>query len=71
MTSGGAREFKLETPNLFWLMLIVSSICVPNFITIRQAVLWAAIESRVEEVEEEVEVEVEEEKEEEEGQRIQ
>ncbi len=38
----------LETPNLLWLILRLSSIRVPNFITLLQAVLWAAIESRVE-----------------------
>ncbi len=41
---GGAREFELETPNLLWLMLRLSSICVANFITFSQAVLWAAID---------------------------
>ncbi len=32
-TSGGAREFELETPNLVWILLRVSSISVPNFTT--------------------------------------
>ncbi len=48
-TSGGAREFELETPNLVWLLLTVSSISVPNFITFPQSFLWAAIDSRAEE----------------------
>ncbi len=43
-TSGGTREFELETPNLLWLMMILSSISVPNFTTFPQAVLWAAID---------------------------
>ncbi len=30
-------------------MLRLSSICVPNFITFPQTVLWAAIDSRAEE----------------------
>ncbi len=42
-TSGGAREFELETPNLVWLLFTVSSINVPNFTTFPQSVLWAAI----------------------------
>ncbi len=45
-TGGGAREFELETPNLEWLLLRVSSISVPNFITFPQSVLWAAIDFR-------------------------
>ncbi len=52
-TSGGAREFELETPNLVWLLLTVSSISVPNFITFPQSVLWAAIDFSAEEEEEE------------------
>ncbi len=43
-TSGGARELELETPNLLWLMVTLSSISVPNFTTFPQAVLWAAID---------------------------
>ncbi len=45
-TSGGAREFELETPNLVWLQFTVSSISEPNFTTIPQSVLWAAIHFR-------------------------
>ncbi len=45
-TSGGAREFELETPNLVWLLFTVSSISVPNFTTFPQSVLWAAIHFR-------------------------
>ncbi len=52
-TSGGAREFELEIPNLLWLMLGLSSISVPNITTFPKAVLWAAIDSRAEETEEE------------------
>ncbi len=37
---GGAREFKLENPNLLCLMLRLSSIFVPNFISFPQAVLY-------------------------------
>ncbi len=51
-TSGGAREFELETPNLVWILLRVSSISVPNltkFTTFPQAVLWAAIDAMAEE----------------------
>ncbi len=50
-TVGGARDFELETLNVLWLMLRLSSICVPNFITFLQAVQWAAIDSRAEEAE--------------------
>lgn len=42
---GGAREFETETQNLLWLMLRQFFMCVPNFTTISQAVLWAAIDS--------------------------
>ncbi len=45
-TSGGAREFELDTPNLVWLLFTVSSISVPHFTTFTQAVLWAAIDER-------------------------
>ncbi len=52
-TSGGAREFELETPNLVWLLFTVLSISVPNFTTFPQSVLWAAIHFPAEEMEEE------------------
>ncbi len=45
-TSGGAREFEIETPNLVWLVLTLSSIGVPHLITLPQTVLWAAIDFR-------------------------
>ncbi len=54
-TSGGSREFEIDTPNLLWLVLTLSSISVPNFTTFPQVVLWAAIDIRVEETEEEEE----------------
>ncbi len=50
-TSGGAREFELETPNLVCLLFTVSSISVPNCITFPQLVLWAAIDYPAEEEE--------------------
>ncbi|KAK2910927.1 hypothetical protein Q8A67_003060 [Cirrhinus molitorella] len=43
-TSGGAREFELETPNLRWLMLRLSSISLPNLTSFLQAVLWVVID---------------------------
>ena len=43
-TAGGARGIELETPNLLWTKVILSSNCVPNFTTFPQAVLWAAID---------------------------
>ena len=45
-TNGGARELELETLNLRWLMLTLSSMSVPNFTTFLQSVLWAAIDLR-------------------------
>ncbi len=48
-TSGGAREFELETPNLLWLVLRLSSISAPIFTTFPQSVLWAAIDAMAEE----------------------
>ncbi len=42
-TSGGARQFQLETPNLVWLMYRLSSIGVPNIPTCYYTVIWAAI----------------------------
>ncbi len=42
-TSGGARQFQLETPNLVWLMYRLSSIGVPNITTCYYTVIWAAI----------------------------
>ena len=45
-TNGGARELELETLNLRWLMLTLSSMSVPNFTTFPQSVLWAAIDLR-------------------------
>ncbi len=45
-TSGGARELEIETPNLVWLVLTLSSIGVPNLTTLPQTVLWAAIDFR-------------------------
>ncbi len=50
-------EFEIETPNLLWLVLTLSSISVPNFSTFPQAVLWAAIDFQAEETEEEEEEE--------------
>ncbi len=47
-TSGGVREFELETPNLLWLVSRLSSISVPNFTTFPQVVLWAAIDAMAE-----------------------
>ncbi len=32
-TIGGVREFEIETANLIWLILRLSSIYGPNFIT--------------------------------------
>ncbi len=52
-TSGGAREFELETLNLVWLLFTVSSISVPNLTNFSQSVLWVAIDFRAEETEEE------------------
>ncbi len=46
-----ALEFEIETPNLVWLVLTLSSISVPNFTTFPQAVLWAAIDAMAEEEE--------------------
>ncbi len=51
-TSGGAREFELETPNFMWLLLRLSSISVPNFTTFPQVVLWVVIDGMAEEVKE-------------------
>ncbi len=54
-TSGGASEFELETPNLLWLVLRLSSISVPNLTTFPQSVLLAAIDAMAEEETEEEE----------------
>ncbi len=40
-TSDGAREFELDTPNLLWFVLTLSTISVPNLTTFLQAVLRA------------------------------
>ncbi|MGL5643856.1 MAG: hypothetical protein ACRCW3_03755, partial [Metamycoplasmataceae bacterium] len=42
---GGARGIELETLNLLWWQIRLSSMSVPNFIIFPQMVLWAAIDS--------------------------
>lgn len=52
-TSVGTKGFELETPNWLWLLLRLSSICVPIFITFYHTVLGAAIDFHCKEEEEE------------------
>jgi len=42
----GASGIELETPKSLWIMLRLSSLCVPNVITFPQTALWADIELR-------------------------
>ncbi len=43
---GDGRGFERETPNVQCLLLRLSSICRPNFITFPQAVLWAVTDQQ-------------------------
>ncbi len=73
-TSDGAREFELDTPNLLWFVLTLSTISVPNLTTFLQVVLradfWAEEEEEKRRKKEEGEGEGEGEEEEEEEEEI-